>query len=531
MDEAPNISSRKWLAGRLHPFLARQRWFGGKARAVKSVDILDVIPMRDDRVSAGLVLASVKYADQYPEETYAVPLLTSGGAGPVASSMPDSAAQTSALANDPQLEDALLEAAFLHLLLTAIDRGLAFPGERGEVIARSTSAYRRPAGQPLNELRPSVLKVEQSNSSIIFGDQFILKLLRHVGEGVDPEVEIGSFLTERARFANVPALMGSIIYRGQTSSRTLGILEAFVPNQGNAWDFTLRALADYFRGIAQAEDGALAPLEGREARERFGPREKHSPAMDLLDPYLRAADVLGRRTAELHLALSSDHRDPSFAPEPFSDAYRIELQRSVAEQWERVSQLLEGQLGSLGQDIRERARELPQRGAVEQRLQALAKLALDGSLTRIHGDYHLGQVLCSDGDFLIIDFEGEPARPPAERRAKHSPLQDVAGMLRSFHYAADRGLREWLRGSQTSTIVRWPDWARFWKDRASSRFLGAYLDTVRNSALLPRAPTAAHALLEVYLLSKATYELGYELNNRPDWVSTPLEGILEILGR
>jgi len=524
MDLAPNPRFREALAARLRPFLAQQRWFGGKARPLSAVDILDVVPMWDDRVSTLLVLASVQYADEYPDETYAVPLLARRRSEPAASDELDFEIAPG------ELQDAVADARFLPLLLTAIDRGLTFPGADGRVVAASTSAYRDSSAPP-HELQPRVLKVEQSNSSVAFGDRLILKLFRQAGEGINPELEIGNFLTERAHFGNVPAAMGSILYQGRDSARTLGILEAYVPNQGNAWDYTLRALSGYFSRVGQT-GGSLPPTPERHVGwPRPGWREERGPAEELLGPYLQAAGLLGRRTGELHLALASDPHDPSFAPESLSDAYRVELQRSVREQWAQVSRLLGGQLGSLDGRVRERAHVLLEaRGVVEQRLQALARLALDGSLTRIHGDYHLGQVLCSNNDFFIIDFEGEPARPLAERRAKHSPLQDVAGMLRSFHYAADRGLQDWLREPPRSADLSWPGWAQFWKDAASSRFLEVYVDTLRNSSLLPIAPGAAQALLEVYLLGKAIYELAYELNHRPDWVSTPLEGILDILG-
>ncbi|HEY6291875.1 MAG TPA: putative maltokinase [Terriglobia bacterium] len=529
MDSARNTSSRKWLADRLQPFLAQQRWFGGKARALSSVEILDVIPMSDDRAPAELVLASVKYADQFPDETYAVPLLTNRLVRPLLSRLSDSTLQLSEIENGTELQDALLDSGFLTLLLKAIDRGLIFRGEDGEVSATSTSTYQGLPRRSPNELRPTLLKVEQSNSSVIFGDRFILKLLRQAGEGVNPELEIGSFLTERARFANVPAVMGSIVYRSQASSRTIGILQSLVPNQGNAWEYTLRALSDYFLRVVQA--GRESPFtQGSEERSGFGPQEAPAPALGLLGPYLQALELLGRRTAELHLALSTDRNDPNFAPEAFSASYRIELQRSLMVQWARTSQLLRTQLGGLAPGVRKRAQALLDlHGAVEQRLQALAELTLDGSLTRIHGDYHLGQVLCSNGDFVIIDFEGEPARPLRERRAKHSPLQDVAGMLRSLHYAADKGLREWLEAGKSGAVLSWPDWARSWKDSASAHFIGAYTDSLSNVSLLPSSPRASKVLLDVYLLGKATYELGYELNNRPDWVSIPLEGMLEIL--
>jgi len=520
------------VLAKLPAFLSQQRWFGGKARPIASVEILDVIPMADARVSADLVLASVRYADQYPDETYAVPLL-SPVPGSAASDRNASATPLSRRESEVEPQDALLNRDFLALLLSSVDQGRTYVGGSGQLRATSTKVYRQSGLQSSGELPPALLKGEQSNSSVLYDERFILKLLRQVGEGINPELEIGRFLTERAGFAQVPALSGSIVYEQRgAASRTLGILQAFVPNQGNAWDHTLRALGEYLTRAVRP-DAPERSSHGEAASTQPGEGSRPAAPEALLEGYLQSAELLGRRTAELHIALASAPDDPDFAPEPFSSSCQSALQNAMLEQCERVFALLRGRLGVLPDATRERAETLlTLQGAAEQRLRRLAEAASDGRRIRVHGDYHLGQVLCSNGDFVIIDFEGEPARPLSERRMKHSPLLDVAGMLRSFHYAAHKGTQDWTVSSATTPDCanKWPDCVRRWRQSVCSRFLAAYTSTARRASFLPSSPSATEALLDVYLLNKATYELGYELNNRPGWVSIPIEGILEILG-
>lgn len=522
------------MVAKLPAFLSQQRWFGGKARGISSIEILDVIPMADDRVSADLVLASLRYADQYPDETYAVPVLNPKPHS-VTSNQSDSAARRSGSGDQVGIQDALLNTDFLALLLKAVDQQRTYAGGAGEVHVTSTNAYRRDGHRSLDELRPALLKAEQSNSSILYDQRFILKLLRQVGEGINPELEIGRFLTERTSFKQVPALAGSVVYeRHGRAPRTLGILQAFVPNQGNAWDYTLQAVGEYLTRQLRSEAAEVFSPHHEVASRKASQNSPSATEEALPEKYLDSAELLGRRTAELHLALASAPDDLDFAPEPFSNSYQDALQNSMLEQSERVFGLLRGRLNVLPDAIRQRAETLlTLQGAIEQRLRSFAHAVPGGSRIRVHGDYHLGQVLCADGDFVIIDFEGEPARPLSERRLKHSPLLDVAGMLRSFHYAAHKGFQDWAASSAANPEAAdgWQDQIRYWTQSVCSRFLAAYTETAKHASFLPSAPRATSALLDVYLLNKAAYELGYELNNRPDWVSIPLEGILEILDK
>ena len=516
---AESSSYGEWLRRSLPGFLARQRWFGGKARTVDSVDLLDIVPMQDEGVSADLVLAQVYYQDHAPDEVYSIPLLRE------ARTRWDSADRSFRLpSTEPLLTDALLEPHFLRLLLKSIERGLVFPGSHGEVRCAATSAFGQLAGPSGAELPPTLLKAEQSNSSVAFDERLILKVLRQAREGINPELEIGRFLTERARGARVPLLAGSIVYYSREAlPRTLGILQAFVPNQGNAWEYTLREVAEYSVRVAAVEGGASEAAPPELASEDDVLKREA-----LIGSYLSASALLGKRTAELHRALASDSTDSGFAPEPLSSSYQKSLLESIMDQAGKVFDLMRGQLSNLPEPDRSKAEALLElRRALEEQLQSFAQASAEGARIRVHGDYHLGQVLCSDGDFTIIDFEGEPARTLDERRTKHSPLLDVAGMLRSFHYAALQGTRPWLGKEHAAAREHW---VRFWRHKVSSRFLRAYLETSEASSYLPRSGLAITSLLNIYLVNKAIYELQYELNNRPDWVAIPLGALLEILG-
>ena len=514
----------------LPQFLIKQRWFGGKARTISSVEVSDIIPFDSDTLRSYLILAKVNYTSG-PAETYDIPLVRAphGPAQPSDSSLLRVRARN--FPGEIVLKDALTDENFLAHILDAVANGVAARGAGGQVRAVSTSALHSIWQPSQGLLMPSVMSAEQSNSSVVYEKRLVLKIFRRLEQGLNPDLEIGSFLTGKTSFRNVPPLAGSLEYLSETGARTaLGILQGYIANEGDAWQFTLKALAEYYGeaqrpgslGASEVPHSPLLTLCGQtlpdKARQRIG-------------PYLDSAALLGRRTAELHLALASDQKDPDFAPQAFSEAELRALANSAVQLLTANFDLL----GRLKDKMPDHSREdaegtLRLEERARARLQLLAGRRTSAMVTRIHGDYHLGQVLFTGSDFVIIDFEGEPARPLAERRKKRSPLQDVAGMLRSFHYAAYAPLLH-DNGNKLphEPLQDLGNWAQYWQRWVSATFLKTYLEVSGNSNFIPRDREELALLLDLYLLDKAVYELGYELNNRPSWVRIPLDGISQLL--
>jgi maltose alpha-D-glucosyltransferase/alpha-amylase len=377
---------------------------------------------------------------------------------------------------------------------------------------------------------------EQSNTSIAFDKRLILKLFRRMTEGINPDLEITRFLTERTSFRHIARVAGAIEYgREQSEPLIVAILQEFVPNRGDAWQYTGTALKQYFEAIHSQH--ATVPTGGTPAEPLLALSEGQMPAQvrELIGSYTSSAALLGQRTAELHLALASDRNDPQFAPEPFSAAYQQMLSRSVHDLATHSFELLRQRLGGLPTVVREEAQRTLDLGhKLLDYLRSLFQRTLTAQITRHHGDYHLGQVLYTGADFVIIDFEGEPARSLQERRQKHSPLRDVAGMLRSFHYAAYASLFEKAGndkqdGQAGGLSFSLEPWAQAWYRWVSTIFVQHYLQTAEQAVFLPRTREELQGLLDIYLMEKAVYELSYELNNRPEWVRIPLQGLTQLV--
>jgi maltose alpha-D-glucosyltransferase/alpha-amylase len=544
-------NGRARLTAILPEFLATRRWFGGfggRGRALRSVRVREVVRFDEEEglSDAALLLLAVDYAQGEPE-TYALPLGFASGerAARLRERLPGALVARIEGEDEGILFDALADPELATGLLEAIARRRRFRGEsEGELVAWPTAAFRglanpAPASHVASSgsvaLSPALHEGEQSNSSVIFGDRFVLKLFRRLDPGINPELEIGRFLTEEAGFPHTPPIAGAIELRSEREEpTTLAILQGFVANEGDAWAYTQDALGRYVER-ALAESGTHPPALPHGSVIDLAERGLTAAEYQRLGTYLPSAELLGERTAELHLALASRPDRSGFEPEPFSLLYQRSLYQSVRAAVGRNFQLLEQRLGELPERTVDVARQvLAGRDRLVERLSGLNVAKLSGMRIRTHGDYHLGQVLYTGRDFVILDFEGEPSRPLSERRMKRSALRDVASMLRSFHCAAyaaffaeaEHGV---VQGAALQALL---GWLRLWERSASAAFLRSYLERSRagEATYLPDSREELSLLLDVFLLERAVHELVAELNHRPDQVGVPLAGILQVLG-
>ncbi|HVM39434.1 MAG TPA: putative maltokinase, partial [Acidimicrobiia bacterium] len=528
---------RARLERALPAYLRDRRWFGGKARTIRSVEIDDLVqlPAEPGEARTAVLFVRVAYREGEPD-VYVLPVsIARHEAGDrIESEIPHAViAHLERREERAVLYDAAYDARFASTLLDLVMRRRRVRGDRGRLQGQPTRAMRRLVDGHA-ELEPSLYRTEQSNSSITYGDRLILKLFRRLDEGVNPDLEIGRFLTEQVGFEHIPALAGALERHTTGEPATVAIVQELVANEGDAWRYTLDVLGRFYEDLLAGgpDTPGTTPVPTARLAE-LAEAEPPDDVVDLVGTYLESADRLGRRTAEMHAALAAGG-ESAFAPESFSVLYQRSLFQGMRAQARRVLPVLRRALPRLDGRVADEAREvLASEEALLDRFQAVARHKLDAMRIRTHGDFHLGQVLYTGRDFVIIDFEGEPARAVSERRIKRCPLRDVAGMLRSYDYAADAARAELVtRGvvdPDSDAFAALAPWGEVWRRWVGAVYLRAYLEEARPTGLLPDDPADLTVLLDAYVLEKAVYELGYELNNRPDWVGIPLRGILELL--
>jgi maltose alpha-D-glucosyltransferase/alpha-amylase len=533
-EHLPTNRDKFRLEAILPDYLQGQRWFGGKARIIQEVSIIETISIPNEDPLYVWCLLRVEYTEGEPE-TYFLPIQFVTLEGAV--SLADTPAMIAEIKISQKgqihhgiLCDAVWTPTFLKHLLDSIAKTRRYTGPMGDVVAGSLREFRRQILTQRPHLIPSIHRGEQSNTSVMYGREFILKLYRRVESGINPDLEIGRFLTMKG-FEHTAPVAGRLEYHQDDGDTiTMGILQKYVENEGDAWRYTLDELGRYYE-MASTHAGALTPAMIPTV-SLLGLLKEQVPSMaqEYIGTYLEEARLLGVRTGDLHLALASDLEDPNFSPEPFTDFYRRGLYQSMVGLTNQNLPLLRQRVKTLPESIQGTAKALLDlESALRKRFLLIRDKKIKAMRIRIHGDYHLGQVLYTGKDFIIVDFEGEPARPLNVRRLKESPLRDVAGMIRSFHYAAYSSLVGQVAGIRPEDFAALEPWARFWQVWVSATFLKAYLAVVGQANLLPQSQEELQVLLDAHIIQKAIYELGYELNNRPAWAGIPLKGILQIL--
>jgi maltose alpha-D-glucosyltransferase/alpha-amylase len=502
-------------------YLNQQRWFGGKSRTIASASIASSTMLSDSEFA--LATVEVRYDDSSVEH-YQLPLAVAqdSAADEIRNANPKAILATLS-SSASVLYDATASERFRKVLL----RMFLASADDGAEASTEIGVSRSPRFDPrkLIDVLSRVGSAEQSNTSILFGSEAILKLFRRLQPTENPDVEICRFLTDVAHFTHIPAYFGEL--HSAADGATLAFLQAFAENEGDGWAWFTEELAQFYESVATCPKPSATGAPASFLRDADLPAEARERAGLALD----AAALLGTRTAEMHLALATPTDDPAFAPQTTRSADLTADTARFRAQLDLTLSALERTLTGIAPELSDDAHWLlSQREALIARVQALS-MADPGSFgqrIRIHGDYHLGQLLRSRSDFVMVDFEGEPARPLEERREKQSPLRDVAGMLRSFSYAA-RSAMDKYRQRRPDLATTLAPWAALWENAVSTVFLQAYRESIsRNGALLP-ADEAAEALLVAYVVEKALYELLYELNNRPTWMHIPLNGILALL--
>ena len=521
------------LANSLAAFLENQRWFASKTDGIQSVIILDSVEIPAAASTFELVLATV-VTNGGISDCYAVPI-------------------TSAIQNDGQTGDAIIaelssdetatgspallvecssNLGFWRAITVSLAAGTLTTRNGREVKLSRTANSRLGSGEAFSNSDFTIHDGEQSNSAVAIGDDFFLKLFRRPRVGHNPDAEVGIFLTDRTDFWNSPRVDATIDIVGPDGNRCLALISEKVSADADAWSYTLHELKEFWTRLAELDDRPESPpqidLMESGSVARFLSENECLPG-PLLGTFREEAANLGRRTAELHSALSSCDDDSAFVPEAFSQDSLDERVEQIRTEVHSTCELLEQ-----ADPIENAVANLPQKISLR------ANSLLDGMSSfapalanvvniRCHGDYHLGQVLRTSSDFVILDFEGEPDRPFDERRQKRCAMKDVAGMVRSFHYASCTPAVGILPPPDAN-ITNAEKWQIFWYENVKTAFLAGYESKAAGQLFFPTNSAAFQQLLELFLLEKVLYELRYEINNRPDWVKIPLAGLNAVLG-
>jgi maltose alpha-D-glucosyltransferase/alpha-amylase len=504
----------------LSPFMKKCRWFGGKAKIISKMGLQKVIPLKVDGDMHFLTIVEVHYVQRLPD-LYFLPLCfvpSDNIFDRVEYTAQSVVCRAEIQGKTGFILDSSYDRNFRDFLFACMEKKLRIKEDEGTLDFNS-SVYVK---LNFDKIESKILKADQSNTAIIYNDQYFFKFYRKLEKEINPDLEIVRFLSENTSFRNSPKYAGSVEFHDNDGKTiVLGLLQEKVDNQGDAWNVTIDSVGRFYeRVITKAKREKLPRLINKSAI-------KFEESPEIIQEFIGRGFYervvrLGLRTAEMHLALASDNSNPAFAPEYFTSNYQRSLYSSLRKLVKDRFKLLENSMDKLPTDTQALARKvIGMEDDILEYFSDIYKVRMNAIKTRIHGDYHLGQVLFTGKDFVIIDFEGEPGFSFSERRLKKSPLKDVAGMMRSFHYAAYGKilLNENYREKDLDFLEQW---AEQWQHYVSRFYLGSYLERMGKEPVMSEED---EVLLRTYLLEKAIYELGYELNGRPDWVAIPLKGI------
>jgi maltose alpha-D-glucosyltransferase / alpha-amylase len=522
------------LAGNVLPdYLQKIRWFGGKALSMQSIRIARSVLFPLAGQSAILLLLEVSYKSGLPE-IYYLPLtfIPEQYAGEIKGSYPQAVVCEMRLGKETGiLFDAVYSPEFQKEIFRRMAGNKRLVVNDREEISFSGNKQLSEHFKTHPDFKSKILSAEQSNSSVTYDSTFFLKVYRKVDNSVNPDMEITRFLTEQAGFAHIPAYIGAIEWRSGNGTIVLGMMQEMVGNNVDGWHYMLDQLNNFNEKVLSRPDKTMPEIRGT-LLDPVAYANLPQELKELLEASVaERVHQLGVRTAELHAALASSNDITDFKPIEFSLHYQRSLFSSFQTLTRKAFQSLEKSIKKLPEEVKAEAEEvLAMKDDILNRFKRIYAKKLDTEKTRVHGDYHLGQILFAGKDVIILDFEGEPARAYSERRLKRSPLCDVAGMVRSFHYAAYGSL--FLNaGIRKEDINKLTPFVELWYHYMRGFFMQAYLHTIQEGSLVPKAKEDLEVLLQTYLLEKAVYELNYELNNRPEWVIIPLRGIKAILAQ
>lgn len=483
-------------------YIKAQRWFGSKNRSINNIRISEIIKLNLSNEIFYLLFVELFYSET-KSETYLLPVSFSSEL------QKGSIAKVNFSNNTGYLNEAVFNEQFQMGLLHLIRHNKVITSSNGDLTASKGQKFEKILQNKAYPAHSRIVGSEQSNTSFFYDDVFFLKLYRRLQKGLNPDAELTKFLTEAAEFTKIPAFAGSIEWLDKNEEQmTICLLQEFVKNKGDAWG--------YFKECANTF------LKKAIGQSRFVQTE------DLLEPgFIENINLLAERTAQMHIAFSQSSNDENLMAEPVTDEYREFLYSTVISLYSKVFEQLnfENSYQLIKDDV---AKLISIREKIYDRIEEIKKINFTGQLIRIHGDYHLGQVLFTGNDFIISDFEGEPVRNIGLRRQKHIALKDAAGMLRSFYYTAFSPilLNNFEDESENETALYW---AQVFYEYLSEKFLISYLNNLEKCEFMPKTPDEIAFLLNFFMLEKAIYEFDYELNNRPQWILIPAKGIWHIM--